>query len=106
MKDRVSRILSALDHARHNFWAEFASHFPEITTGDFPPDASVLFDEATEAAVNVWINHNPSRLICRHCYTCCTLRTQSLRRDMKGVIWLKCNECFGERKLTLEDLTK
>ncbi len=106
MKDRAARILTALHSARLSFWHEFASHFPEITTGDFSPDADIEFCEATESAVNIWINANPARIICRQCYTCCSCRKQSLKQDSTGIIWLKCNTCLEERRLTLQDLAE
>lgn len=51
------RIKRALQEAQSAFWGEIASSFPEITSGDFPPDAATTFDKACENAVNVWLEN-------------------------------------------------
>jgi len=110
MKISSDRITKAVKAAQENFWGEFAEHFPEIKTGDFYPDDSAAFDWACTKATTAWLQYNkpepPQRTIRLKCYTCCLDRVQSLRQTGAGLIWLKCNECFCERKLTLEDLTK
>jgi hypothetical protein len=52
------RKLNARNNAQQAFWTEFASHFPEATSGDFPPDASVAFDTAIEQATQTWLDNN------------------------------------------------
>jgi hypothetical protein len=52
------RITNALENARLAFWAEVAKSFPETDTGDFPPDAQLAFDEATDRAVRSWVRWN------------------------------------------------
>lgn len=44
--------------AQDAFWAVVAREFPEITTGDFSPDATLAFDDACEKAVLIWIQSN------------------------------------------------
>lgn len=47
-----------LADARAGFWAQIASSFPMVKTGDFPPDAHVAFEEATATAAEVWLRGN------------------------------------------------
>ena len=43
--------------AQEAFWAVVAQRH-EGFSGDFPPDATVLFDTACEKAVDVWLQEN------------------------------------------------
>lgn len=52
------KIDEAVREAENRFWDIIAEHFPEITTGDFPPDAHFKFMNACESAVKVWLNGN------------------------------------------------
>ena len=40
------------------FWAVIAEAFPEATTGDFPPDATLNWHEAIEKAIRIWLFYN------------------------------------------------
>lgn len=53
-----TRIDSAVSDAQEAFWAEIVKHYPEITTGDFPPDAHLAFEEACLKAATVWVEGN------------------------------------------------
>jgi len=46
------------DEAELAFWATIADKFPEVKTGDFPPDATIEFSEACRLAVNRWLMFN------------------------------------------------
>ncbi len=52
------RIKKAAEEAQLAFWAEVVKHFPEITTGCFPPCASMDFNESCEKAVDRWVGFN------------------------------------------------
>lgn len=52
------RIEQAVQEAENKFWDIIAEHFPEITTGDFPPDESLRFTRACESAVETWVGLN------------------------------------------------
>ena len=56
------RIRNARNNAQQAFWTVFASHFPEATSGDFPPDATIAFDNAIEQATQTWLANNTSDL--------------------------------------------
>lgn len=44
--------------AQQAFWTTIAEAHPEITTGDFPPDAAFAFDEACSKAYKIWLEGN------------------------------------------------
>jgi len=46
------------ENAQLAFWAEVARSYPEIKTGDFPPDATFEFNEACRLAVKRWLIWN------------------------------------------------
>ena len=52
------RLTAALMHAQDAFWAKIAECYPEAKSGDFPPDATSIFDDQCEAAVKYWIKLN------------------------------------------------
>lgn len=56
--DARSRRETALTRAREAFWVSFASSYPEVMTGDFPPDAHAAFSSSTESAVDTWLDCN------------------------------------------------
>ncbi|HVI41957.1 MAG TPA: hypothetical protein VM577_15000 [Anaerovoracaceae bacterium] len=51
-------IEDVVEQAQLAFWQEVAKSFPEIKTGDLPPDASVEFDEACKKVVQIWLASN------------------------------------------------
>lgn len=53
-----TRMAEAINEAREAFWAAIAAAYPEIKTGDFPPDAAEAFDNAMADAVTVWVEAN------------------------------------------------
>ena len=55
------RIEEAASNAQETFWSTMVDEFPEIETGDFPPDATFAFDKACEDAADVWVSYNISR---------------------------------------------
>lgn len=52
---RVERAVSAAQDA---FWATLVEHFPELKSGDFPPCATMAFNEACAQAAQVWLEGN------------------------------------------------
>lgn len=52
------RKTNARNNAQQAFWTVFASHFPEASTGDFPPAATFAFDIAIEQATQTWLDYN------------------------------------------------
>lgn len=52
---------ATLLRAQEAFWATVAAGFPRAHTGDFPPDAAVAFDRATEDAMRTWVDLNDNR---------------------------------------------
>ena len=53
-----SRIEGIARDAQDDFWEVVSENFPEVTSGDFPPDASFVFDDACEKAIGVWLDWN------------------------------------------------
>lgn len=54
----MSRADSAASAAQLAFWDTVVEHYPAATHGDFPPDATVEFDEACRLAVERWAEYN------------------------------------------------
>ncbi len=52
------RILTAKEAADQAFWAKVAELFPEATTGDFPPDAHLMWVSAVESSIRTWVHLN------------------------------------------------
>jgi hypothetical protein len=52
------RITEAVEDGVEAFWAVIAKQFPEVTSGDFPPDAEFALTKALEEAVRVWLDAN------------------------------------------------
>lgn len=53
-----SDLEDAIRAAQEAFWAEIAKQYPTATSGDFPPDATMEFDEACTLAVKTWTHYN------------------------------------------------
>ena len=47
-----------VDEAEQAFWAVIADKFPEVKTGDFPPDATIEYAKACRLAVDRWLRFN------------------------------------------------
>jgi hypothetical protein len=54
----TKRIKIATQVAMDAFWAKVAEQFPEITTGDLDPGATIDFENASVSAVTRWIYCN------------------------------------------------
>lgn len=52
------RAQIAVRKAQEAFWAEIARQYPEIKTGDFPPDAADDFYRASLQALRFWVDTN------------------------------------------------
>ena len=48
--------------AQDAFWAVIAERFPEVATGDLPPDADAAFDDACDRVVWQWLGSNTGSL--------------------------------------------
>ena len=58
--DRFSEMVVQphVEAAQQAFWEVVAQRFPEITTGDLPPEAATAFDEACYHVVWSWLGAN------------------------------------------------
>lgn len=54
-EDRTKVAASA---GMETFWITVKHQFPEITTGDMPPDALASLDEAMRKAIALWVSVN------------------------------------------------
>lgn len=52
------KMRKAVEAARDAFWEEVVKAYPEAQTGDFAPDALWRWEQATEAAVQHWVEGN------------------------------------------------
>jgi hypothetical protein len=52
------RLVEAVEHAENLFWNAIASDYPEITSGDFPPDLSMEMSDKLTQFVTVWLKTN------------------------------------------------
>jgi hypothetical protein len=48
--------------AQDAFWAVIAQRFPEVATGDLPPDADAAFDAACYRVLSAWLAANTGSL--------------------------------------------
>lgn len=55
VEDRIPAALRAADEA---FWAAIVEAFPQATGGDFPPGATMRFEQAAESALRTWLDYN------------------------------------------------
>jgi hypothetical protein len=47
-----------LEDAQEAFWDVIATAFPEVEAGDYPPDATLHFEQECRSAVNLWLGWN------------------------------------------------
>lgn len=52
------RYQEALESAMAEFWREFASKYPEIESGDLPPDSVIRFEKEADTAAREWLLWN------------------------------------------------
>lgn len=66
--DLRRRLDQALQKADAAFWAEIAKAFPEVKSGDFPPDLTARWTKDIGDAVLQWMltNHPNARAIERY----------------------------------------
>lgn len=66
-EEMVDRILpgidkehfaKALEAAKGKFWDRIVDHYPEVQSGDFPPDCTIEIGKAMEKAVIWWLYYN------------------------------------------------
>lgn len=60
----------AVDEARQAFWSKISESYPEIKSGDIPPEAEIAFDDACDRAVNVWLCFNIGKSDSSRCDEC------------------------------------
>ena len=58
-KPRIE-LADIIEDAEFAFWAEVVKHLPLAEGGDFPPEESLVWDEAMERAVTGWWSWNAS----------------------------------------------
>jgi len=56
-EDKVRRV-EAVDTAEDMFWASIAADYPEINSGDFPPELAMAMSEQLLRHVKVWLELN------------------------------------------------
>lgn len=54
-EEYLQKVLASAGGA---FWAQVAADYPWCKTGDFPPDAHIVFYKALEDAMRIWLNAN------------------------------------------------
>ena len=52
------RIKKSIEDAQEAFWASMVESYPEVKSGDFPPDAHIAFENACEIAAKIWLEFN------------------------------------------------
>ena len=52
------RIQEASRQANDAFWETLADHFPEINSGDYPPEESEMFDLQCLEVARLWVRLN------------------------------------------------
>jgi hypothetical protein len=52
------KLNEIIEKAQEAFWKVIAESFPEITSGDFPPDADFRFNAACKDAITTWHSMN------------------------------------------------
>lgn len=55
---RADRIEQTVMAASLAFWSVVGARWPEATTGDFPPDATIAWESAAKQAVSTWVGWN------------------------------------------------
>lgn len=52
------RMEEAVEKAQENFWQSICESFPEVKTGDLPPEVVFQFDQTCTSAVKLWLESN------------------------------------------------
>lgn len=55
------RLRTAVSRGLLKFWSHIAEEYPEILTGDLPPELEVGLVFKAEEAVHWWVNNNRTR---------------------------------------------
>lgn len=54
----MTKVELALNTACEAFWQAVAEEFPEVTSGDFPPDAQMQLEQSIRSAIELWLHYN------------------------------------------------
>jgi len=54
----VTKVDEVTEKAQDAFWKVVAENYPEVKTGDLPPEAVLDFEEASQNAVKAWLRWN------------------------------------------------
>lgn len=57
-KPTEEQIRNALHDADDAFWAQIVKHFPEVEFGDFSPWDSLVWEQAQQRALEIWLYWN------------------------------------------------
>jgi hypothetical protein len=57
-KQVVTVSAGVLENAQGAFWDVIVKAFPEVETGDYPPDATLHFEQECRTAVDLWLGWN------------------------------------------------
>lgn len=106
------RIQEAADRAQEAFWASLVGAFPEVVTGDFPPDAHMVFGEACLSAASTWVTGNlpdededePSNLSPREAqsFTVDNLLAADTVDELAALPVSSASDCGYDKRLTVE----
>ncbi|CAG7581362.1 MAG: hypothetical protein SLAVMIC_00804 [uncultured marine phage] len=58
LREDKKRIQDAVSEAEMAFWVSISEKYPEVTTGDLDPGASIALSMAMEEAVDAWLMFN------------------------------------------------
>ncbi|HUT97326.1 MAG TPA: hypothetical protein VMW60_04325 [Dehalococcoidales bacterium] len=54
----MTKVDEVIEKAQDAFWKVVAESYPEVKTGDLPPEAVLDFEEASQNAVQAWLRWN------------------------------------------------
>lgn len=54
----MTKVDEVIEKAQDAFWKVVAENYPEVKTGDLPPEAVLDFEEASLNAVKAWLRWN------------------------------------------------
>ena len=57
-----SSLDQAVEKAQTAFWQEVAKAFPEVPSGDYPPDVTMAFDTDCKRAIAWWLYFNHPKI--------------------------------------------
>lgn len=56
--NKNEKLKLAVNDAVDSFWAKIVEHYPEIKSGDLPPEVVHEHNQICKAAVKIWLEYN------------------------------------------------